>query len=87
MNKDTFNKQLDRLSYEYKDKGFNMPKERALQWYERLKDVKDSDFIAAIGKVLDTCSYAPCMADLVKALAQVQEENNPRALKKAEGTR
>lgn len=87
MNKEVFNTQIKRLILEFSDKGFNMPKERALQWYERFKDIKDADFIAAVGKVLDTCSYAPCMADLVKALAQVQEENNPRALKKAEGTR
>jgi hypothetical protein len=87
MKKEVFNTQVKRLLSEYADKNFNMPKDRALQWYERFKDVSDDDFTATVGIVLDTCSYAPCMADLVKAYAQVREEKNNRAPKKWEGSR
>ena len=87
MKKETFNKQIEKLTIEYASKGFDMPKERALQWYERFKDMEDSNFIAIIADVLDTCSFAPCMADLVKSTAYTEVKFNPRELKKAEGTR
>jgi hypothetical protein len=66
MKKEVFNKQVSRLTIEYADKGFTMPKERALQWYERFKDIEDSDFVGIVDYILNSCSYPPCMADLVK---------------------
>lgn len=66
MDKSIFNKQLERLVNEYKDKGFTMTKERSLQWYDFMKDIPEKTFEKIISECLKNINYCPTMADVFK---------------------
>jgi hypothetical protein len=68
LSKVVFGKLVEKLVIEYGSKGFDMPKTKANQWYERFSSFSDDTFAEAIATVLDTCYHSPSMADVVKAI-------------------
>jgi len=68
LSRDVFKKEVGKLVVEFGDKGFTMPKEKAEQWYERLEEFENEIFKRAIEDVLNDCSFAPSMADVVKRI-------------------
>jgi len=66
LSKEVFNKSTAKLVTEYGSKGFEMPKERATQWYEFMKEYDDESFINAIDDCLKENSFAPSMSDIIK---------------------
>jgi hypothetical protein len=65
LNKETFNQGISALTTEYK--GFEMNRERSLQWYEFMKDMPEHEFQDKINSCLRNCNHVPYMADIMNA--------------------
>ena len=74
MNKKVFNDGLQKLLIEYEDSGFTLKKERIELWWDKLKEEKDEVFERAISVVLETCTYKPLLASLVKGIQEAKEQ-------------
>lgn len=68
MTKDFFTKQIERIVIEFGDKGFTMSKEKAAQWFEFFKGIKETNFADAITTLLNNCDKCPSMATLTNIL-------------------
>lgn len=65
LSRDTFNAGIEKLNTEYRDRGFTMTKEKALQWYDFMKDMSNSEFKKKVKNCLMTCKRVPFMADIL----------------------
>lgn len=63
-----FQNGLKSLVIEFEVKGFKMPKERAAKWYDHMKHLTDGEFNQSIDYVLESFSYPPTMADILKSV-------------------
>lgn len=76
MNTDDFNKQLEKLTIEFSDKGFKMTKERANQWYSYMKNIDIFTFVKAIDKTIKYSKYSPSMADIFENIEIIKSEKS-----------
>jgi len=70
LSKTEFIKGVGMIELEFKNKGFEMTKERAELWFGFVCDFTKQEFDKAINEVLVHTSHCPCIADIVKYLPQ-----------------
>ncbi|ERI92132.1 hypothetical protein HMPREF1982_02673 [Clostridiales bacterium oral taxon 876 str. F0540] len=78
LSKNVFIDGIERLVLEYKDKGFDMTKEKAEQWYSFMKNMSESEFNRKIDNCLMTCRRSPTMADVLDIKDNPNETQRPQ---------
>lgn len=72
LNKEIFKEELKKLAVEYGDKGFTMNADRVNQWYDYMKNMQDQEYKEKVDYVIKNSTYAPCMADILKAPSETK---------------
>lgn len=75
LNKDVFNKGVEKLIIEYGDRGFTMSKEKSEQWYEYMKKMSDKEYAEQIDRCLMNCKHTPTMADVYEGFEKKKSDN------------
>lgn len=82
LDKKVFENEVNKIAIEFKDKGFEMTKERSGQWYDYMKDMSDDEFTKRIDCVIRNYSDKPSMADVFKLYDRIERIPNLRAYRK-----
>lgn len=84
LNKETFNKGIEKLITEYGDRGFTMTKAKSLQWYGFMKELNNKEFERKIDYCLLNCNHVPFMADILNPQKKEEVRANVSAYKEWE---
>ena len=69
VNKEVFKLGIEKLNIEYKDRGFTMTKDKAIQWFDFMKEMDNETFNKKIATCLTTCNHVPFMSDVINQQA------------------